>query len=357
MTPTALGQYLSQLIHHDLKLALMLWGPPGIGKSAIVAQTAAQHGLDFIDLRLSQLAPTDLRGLPVPQDGLSKWFPPEFLPQDGQGILFLDEINMAPPTMQGMAQQLILDRKVGSYHLPPGWYIWAAGNRKEDRAAVFDMPAPLANRFIHLSVEPDLESFKHFAFHRGLSEHILAFLAFRPTLLHEVSTTSQAWPSPRSWEMAHRLYQAGLSIAPAVGDGAASEFMAFVEVYQDLPALSQILAGLGNLAGQELLLPEEPSARYAITTGLAVHTNTIAEATNALHWLLARAPMEWTQLLLVNLTTRLQSLELFGQFITANSDDMLLQDFLAQAQALVGLREPRHNPSAKNQEGHEPVGA
>src|SRR5690606_19509089 len=160
MKPHELAAYLDALVSNQLMLSTMIWGPPGIGKSSIVAQTAARFGLGFIDVRLSQLAPTDLRGLPVPEDGIARWYPPEFLPRDGRGILFLDELNMAPPAIQGMAQQLILDRKVGSYTVPEGWFIWAAGNRKEDRAAVFDMPAPLANRFLHLEVEPDSESFK-----------------------------------------------------------------------------------------------------------------------------------------------------------------------------------------------------
>jgi MoxR-like ATPase len=160
MTPTELKNYLNQLVSKNLQISTMIWGPPGIGKSSIVAQTATEHGIDFVDVRLSQLAPTDLRGLPVAEDGISKWYPPEFLPRGGKGILFLDELNMAPPAMQGVAQQLILDRKVGSYTVPDGWYVWAAGNRKEDRAAVFDMPSPLANRFLHLQVESDFDSFK-----------------------------------------------------------------------------------------------------------------------------------------------------------------------------------------------------
>jgi MoxR-like ATPase len=75
-------------------------------------------------------------------------------------MLFLDEINMAPPAMQGIAQQLILDRQVGSYRVPEGWFIWAAGNRKSDRAAVFEMPSALANRFIHLDLAPTLTASK-----------------------------------------------------------------------------------------------------------------------------------------------------------------------------------------------------
>ena len=95
MTALELQGFLNQLIVNNVKLAVMLWGAPGIGKSSIVQQVAKAHGLDFVDVRLSQLAPTDLRGLPVAEDGIAKWFPPEFLPTSGSGIFFLDELNMA----------------------------------------------------------------------------------------------------------------------------------------------------------------------------------------------------------------------------------------------------------------------
>ena len=104
MSPSALKNYLTKLVEQQLSLSAMIWGPPGIGKSSIVRQIAEDHQLEFVDLRLSQLAPTDLRGLPVPQEGITRWAPPEFLPQSGRGILFLDEINMAPPALQGVAQ-------------------------------------------------------------------------------------------------------------------------------------------------------------------------------------------------------------------------------------------------------------
>lgn len=294
MKPAELAVYLNGLLRHQLKLSTMLWGPPGIGKSSIVAQTAAAHGLGFIDLRLSQLAPTDLRGLPVADEaaGLSRWFPPEFLPRDGAGVLFLDELNLAPPAMQGMAQQLILDRRVGSYVVPDGWFIWAAGNRKEDRAAVFDMPAPLANRFLHLEVEPDLESFKAYALANGVHEHIIAFLAFRPTLLHRLDPQQPAWPSPRSWEMAGRLYSAGLDLAPAVGAAAAAEFRAYLTLYQDLPDLDRILRGDGD----GVPFPDEPSVRYAVTVGLVRRAADPHTAYHAFRWLADVAAPEWVQL-------------------------------------------------------------
>ena len=100
---------------------------------------------------------------------------------------------MAPPALQGVAQQLILDRCVGSYHVPDNWFVWAAGNRKEDRAAVFDMPAPLANRFLHLKVESDFDSFKVYALEKQIHEQIIAFLSFRSTLLHKFDPQQPAW--------------------------------------------------------------------------------------------------------------------------------------------------------------------
>ena len=126
---------------------------------------------------------------------------------------------MAPPALQGIAQQLILNQRVGNYEVPEGWFIWAAGNRKEDRAAVYDMPAPLANRFLHYHVEPDFDSFRSWAGRSGIHEQVLAFLAFRPTLLHKPEARNPAWPSCRSWEMASELHERTMAIAPAVGDG------------------------------------------------------------------------------------------------------------------------------------------
>ena len=175
-----------------------------------------------------------------------------------------------------MAQQLILDRCVGSYTVPDGWFIWAAGNRKEDRASVFDMPSPLANRFLHLQVEPDLEGFKAYALETNVHEQIIAFLSFRSTLLHKIDPQQPAWCSPRSWVMASALHQVGLDIAPAVGEGAASEFLAYIKLYQALPDLLAILAGNGG----KINFPAEPSARYATAIATKVVSNPRLDRSN-----------------------------------------------------------------------------
>ena len=330
MTPSQLLPYLQSLITHQIKISTMIWGQPGIGKSSIVQQVARAAGIEFIDIRLSQLAPTDLRGLPVPEDGVSRWFPPEFLPREGVGILFMDEINMAPPAMQGVAQQLILDRAVGSYRLPEGWFVWAAGNRKEHRAAVFDMPSPLANRFIHLTLEPSIEDFRQYAFSRGFSEHIIGFLAFRSDLLHKLDPHHDAWPSPRSWEMANRLYQAGMEIEPAVGIGCAAEFTAYLAVTQDIPDIAAILAGT-----KQPTFPSEPSLRYATVMALVGRFKQPQEAVSGLRWLIDKASAEWVQLCAADLFPQLRARDQFKAAQALILKDPKLKDFLTEYSRLL----------------------
>jgi hypothetical protein len=327
MTPLELRTYLDRLVAERVPLSTMLWGPPGIGKSSIVAQVAAAHRMDFVDVRLSQLAPTDLRGLPVPDGTTVRWLPPDFLPQSGAGILFLDELNLAPPAMQGIAQQLILDRKVGSYTVPRDWFVWAAGNRKEDRASVFDMPAPLANRFLHLSVAPDLESFRAYGLAAGVDERILAFLSFRPTLLHHPDPQQSAWPSPRTWEMAGRLLAADLAIAPAVGDGPAAEFDAYSAVYRSLPDLDAVLAGQGDA----IAFPKEPSVRYATVIGLTARFQSPEQAAAALAWLHAGAGAEWLGLFAVDAFRLLRARGELGPLAAAIQKDPALARQIADS--------------------------
>jgi MoxR-like ATPase len=332
LTPSGLSRYLFQLVRHAIPFSVMIWGPPGIGKSSIVEQTAHRHDLECIDVRLSQLAPTDLRGLPVPENGISRWYPPAFLPREGQGILFLDEINLAPPAMQGMAQQLILDRRVGSYTLPDGWFIWAAGNRKEDRASVYDMPAPLANRFVHLTVEPNFESFRAFAVEHDVAEQILAFLAFRSELLHKLDPQQPAWPSPRSWMMASTLFKAKLDIAPVVGAGVASEFLAYLAIYEQLPDIERILAGTGS----QIPLPKELSVRYATTMGLTMRAADPQQGYNAFRWLAERADPEWLQLCAVDLLRRARARNQLGALVALARRDPRLQKQLSSYMELLG---------------------
>jgi len=208
--------------------------------------------------------------------------------------------------------------------VPEGWFIWAAGNRKEDRASVFEMPSPVANRFAHLVVNPDYESFRKYAVRMGLHEQIQSFLAFRSGLLFKMNSNAPAWPSPRSWEMASALHNIGLDISSAVGEGTAGEFYTYLDVYTNLPDLDKILSG----KGQDLSFPSEASIRYAATVGLSVRLKTAADAEAALHWLFERASREFTQLFLKNAVERLRDNGQLGVFLQKVKGDSDLQSFI-----------------------------
>jgi ATPase family protein associated with various cellular activities (AAA) len=251
---------------------VFIWGGPGIGKSAIVRQLAEDLAVPLQDVRALLLDPVDLRGLPyLGQDGRSKWATPEFLPQDGSGILFLDELNAAPVMVQASCYQLVLDRKLGEYTLPEGWAIIAAGNRDSDRAVTTRMPTPLRNRFVHLEFDVDIQDWSEWAIEAGVRPEVIAFLRFRQELLNAFDRDANAFPSPRSWEFVSRILDATPDqsvehelFAGAVGAGAATEFSAFLKTFRELPNIDAIL-----LNPLKEPVPENAAAQYAVASALA----------------------------------------------------------------------------------------
>ena len=208
---------------------------------------------------------------------------------------------MAPPAIQGIAQQLILDREVGSYKVPEGWFIWAAGNRKEDHAAVFDMPAPLSNRFFHLEITTGLDEFKNYAIKNEIDDRIISFLNFRPNLLHKIDRNSPAWPSPRQWVKSHNLLEANLDIDPAVGTAAAAEFRSFCKIYKTLPNIEKILNG--NATPD---FPEDLSAKYALCCALALRSKAKEQIKNSLSYLVKKGTSEWLNQCTIDIYSILQ---------------------------------------------------
>ena len=166
--------HVCEALHHLVRIRqpVFLWGPPGVGKSRLVADVARRQGRKLYDLRAVLLDPVDLRGLPrISDEGITSWCVTEFLPhpQDTEkGILFLDELNAAPPLVQAACYQLILDRRVGQYRLPDGWAVVAAGNRESDRAVTYRMPSALANRMVHLDVECHIDDWLDWARANGI---------------------------------------------------------------------------------------------------------------------------------------------------------------------------------------------
>ncbi len=259
--------------HHT---PVMLWGPPGVGKSQIVGEVAERHRVPVIDVRLSQMEPSDLRGIPFRSGEHVEWAVPAMLPDADrhgpQGILFLDEITSATPTVSAAAYQLILDRRLGHYQVPVGWAIFAAGNRQGDRGVTYAMPAPLANRFAHFEFDVNLDDWVAWAYAHGIDERVIAFLRFRPELLFDFDPAHNpvAFPSPRSWEFAHRALQkfgdhpdvlAG-SLQACVGPAAGIELHAFVENLDQLPDVDAILRG------ETVSVPEPIDLQYAVASAL-----------------------------------------------------------------------------------------
>jgi MoxR-like ATPase len=262
--------------HHT---PVMLWGPPGVGKSQIVAQVAARHQAPVIDIRLSQMEPSDLRGIPFRVGDVVQWAVPALLPDalrhGPRGVLFLDEITSAPPAVSAAAYQLILDRRLGEYCIPDGWAIFAAGNRQGDRGVTYAMPAPLANRFSHFEVTVNLDDWASWAYAKGIDERLVAFLRFKPELLFAFDPArtlagEMAFPSPRSWEFAHRALQK-FGDSPAlligalracVGQAAGVECAAFLDSLHRLPDLDAIIEG------REAGVPDEIDLQYAVAAAL-----------------------------------------------------------------------------------------
>ena len=255
---------------------VMIWGPPGVGKSQIVAQVAATHDAAIVDIRLSQMEPSDLRGIPFREGAKVEWAIPAMLPDENvhgeAGLLFIDEITSAPPSVSAAAYQLILDRRLGEYRVPEHWAIVAAGNRQGDRGVTYNMPAPLANRFSHYEVSVNLDDWAAWAYRHHIDERIIAFLRFRPDLLFDFNPEHNpvAFPSPRTWEFSHRALQKFSAqsnlllggLEACVGKAAGVELFAFIQSVENLPDIDAIASG------ESRECPDAIDLQYAVASAL-----------------------------------------------------------------------------------------
>jgi hypothetical protein len=256
---------------------LFMWGPPGIGKSDLVKQIGEEQGRPVIDVRLSLWEPTDIKGIPYYNSASNNmcWAPPAELPTDpnSNAILFLDELNSAPAATQAAAFQLVLNRRVGTYVLPPGVSIVAAGNRETDKGVTFRMPAPLANRFVHLELRTDFDDFHQWAVLNQLHHQVLGYLNFAKQDLSDFDpkSSSRAFATPRSWSFVSDLLKDDdlddqtLTdlISGAVGDGLAVKFMAHRKVAKQMPDPQDVLQGKVTKSSIK-----EVSAMYSLSVSL-----------------------------------------------------------------------------------------
>ena len=265
---------------------VFLWGPPGIGKSDIVKQIGEDTNREVIDVRLALWEPTDIKGIPYYNADLGKmvWAPPAELPvnEDSTAIIFLDELNSAPPAVQAAAYQLILNRRVGTYVLPKGVDVVAAGNREGDRGVTYRMPAPLANRFVHLEAKVDFDDWQDWATLNKIHPEVVGYVGFAKQDLYDFDpkSSSKAFATPRSWSFVSDLLQDDdidtdtltNLIAGAVGDGLANKFMAHRKIAGKLPKAGDILDG----KVKDLQI-KEVSAMYSLTVSLCYELKDRAE--------------------------------------------------------------------------------
>lgn len=307
-------------------LPVLLWGEPGIGKTAALTQLAADLELPLTTVIASVHEPSDFAGLPVIGDDPAvhgvPMAPPDWavrLALSGRGLLFLDELSTAPPAVQAALLRVVLERRIGALQLPPGVRIVAAANPPSSAADGWELSPPLANRFVHLQWTHD-----HDVVVRGLGgtwpraalprldpqrlpaavafarRATCALLAARPGLVHRLPSSEARrggpWPSPRSWEMTLRLIAfataAGTSrdvlsmlVRGTVGDGPGLELLASMD-RMDLPDPEVLLADPARAS-----LPERGDLRQAVLDGVveAVCTRPEKSRWDAAWALLARA--------------------------------------------------------------------
>ena len=280
-TVTSIGARKSIVKCFKTKRPVFLWGPPGIGKSEVVADIARDLGGLMIDLRLGQMDPTDIRGIPFYNKELGKmdWAPPIDLPDEEMAkqypliVLFLDEMNSAAPAVQAAAYQLVLNRRVGKYCLPDNVVMVAAGNRESDKGVTYRMPTPLSNRFVHLEMKVDFPAWQEWAVNHKIHKDVVGYLTFAKQDLYDfdAKSSSRAFATPRSWFFVSELLAdedlddvtATDLIAGTVGEGLAVKFMAHRKISGRLPKPEDILSGkTKNLDVKEV------SAMYSLVTSL-----------------------------------------------------------------------------------------
>ena len=273
------------------KRPVFLWGPPGIGKSEVVAEITKELGGHMIDLRMAQMEPTDLRGIPFfnRDNGKMDWAPPIDLPDEELAakhpiiVLFLDEMNSAAPSVQAAGYQLILNGQVGKYKLPDNVVIVAAGNRESDKGVTYRMPMPLANRFLHIEMRSDYATWLPWAVLNDVHKDVVSYLSFAKNDLYnfDSKSSSRAFATPRSWVFVSQLLKQENDmdadtvftlVAGAVGEGLAAKFAGHRRIAAKLPNPTDILTG--KVTDLDV---KEVSAMYSLTVSMCYEMKDIVD--------------------------------------------------------------------------------
>lgn len=261
---------------------MFVWGGAGVGKSTIIRSVADDLGIGFIDFRLSQREPVDMRGLPVPnkETHTVEWYVTSDFPSDpdSKGIILFDELPTADVSLQISAFEIILDRRLGKlYSLPSGWYVVAAGNRTTDHAGAKSILSPLANRFLHVELDTNTEDWVLWAQKHDIHPSVIGFINYRNEYLFhmEHENLERGWPSPRSWERVSHILNLYSNLGPdspvlrklvygLVGNRAGVEF---IEFHKNNEQFANVLEYMTN-PNLEFEIPDRADARYAVVSSM-----------------------------------------------------------------------------------------
>ena len=284
--------------------SVMIWGPPGVGKSQGIREVASilsaqvKKKVVVTDVRLLLFNPVDLRGIPTANEDktLAVWLKPQIFQMDENddtiNILFLDEISAAPPSVQAAAYQITLDRTVGEHRLPSNCIVIAAGNRVTDKSVAYSMPKALANRLCHLEIKGDTQSWHDWAVKKGLHEYVVGYLEYNSVALmrFDSSENSIAFPTPRSWELVSNILT-NISdnidavfpmIIGCIGYNTSSNLRSWSEIYRNLPKVERIFSGYKETA--ELKSPEMLIALRSVMVAYAKKHPTQAGIDNSINF-------------------------------------------------------------------------
>lgn len=278
MKPSLVSKVIATLL--PARENVLLTGAPGVGKSDLVAQACTRLGYRVVISHPVVSDPTDYKGFPVYKGGDTADFLPfgdlrELLEATEPLVFFLDDLGQATPAVQAAAMQLLLAREINGKRISEQVRFVAATNRKQDRAGVTGILEPVKSRFATIiEVETDTDDWCRWAIGAGLPIELVAFLRFRPELLHDWHPTADLTNGacPRTWAAAGRLLALPLPeeakldvLVGCVGKGHAHELLGFLDVFTSLPSLDGIL-----LNPDSAPVPEDnPAVTYAVVSGLS----------------------------------------------------------------------------------------
>jgi len=348
-----------KILTHVLRSRLVpsVTGSPGIGKSDIIREIAKELNLKVIDFRLSQSDPTDLNGFPSLNEDRTRshYAPPANIPLKGDvlpikvletdeakaekysgWLLFFDEMNSAPLSVQAASYKIILDRLVGDTPLHENVAMICAGNLATDKAIVNRQSTAMQSRLIHFNLSVEVDSWIIWARKSKIDHRIIAFIQFRDELLHNFDPNhdDNTFPCPRTWEFASNLIQ-GMSqiqitdlayLIGTIGEGAAREFFAFAEIYAALPTYDMMINNPKNvkIPIDSDGIVEDPGVIYAMTA--LIGSKAKSEHITALLELMERFPLEFQVITLQNIIAKdidFKKLPEIRAWMAANATDLV----------------------------------